>query len=64
MELCLGFHVGFIGKNNMNKKLVMDGKAVAWFYLTRGQFFVDGITCIAWIVQACPLPAPCHCPPD
>ena len=52
VELCLGWHVGFIGKHNMNKKLVMDGRAVAWFYVRHGQFLVDAITAIAWITQA------------
>ena len=52
IDLCLGWHVGFIGKHNMNKKLVMDGRAVAWFYVWHGQFLVDIITAIAWITQA------------
>ena len=51
VELLLGFHVGFVGKLNARKKLVMDGKAVAWFYTCRGQFYVDTITAIAWIAQ-------------
>jgi hypothetical protein len=51
VELCLGFHVGFVGKHNMAKKLIMDGKAVAWFYTVRGQFFVDAITAVAWVAQ-------------
>lgn len=50
-ELLLGFHVGFVGKLNARKKLVMDGKAVAWFYICRGQFYVDTITAVAWIAQ-------------
>ena len=51
MELWLGFHIGFVGRLNTRKKLVMDGKAVAWYYLTRGQFAVDTLTAIAWIAQ-------------
>ena len=51
VELWLGFHIGFVGRLNTRKKLVMDGKAVAWYYLTRGQFIVDTLTAIAWIAQ-------------
>ena len=51
MELCLGFHIGFVGRFNTRKKLVMDGKAIAWYYITRGQWFVDTLTAIAWIAQ-------------
>ena len=51
VELLLGFHIGFVGKLNARKKLVMDGKAVAWFYIRRGQFYVDTITAVAWIAQ-------------
>lgn len=51
MELWLGFHIGFVGRLNTRKKLVMDGKAVAWYYITRGQFLVDTLTAIAWIAQ-------------
>ena len=29
----------------------MDGKAIAWYYVTRGQFLVDTLTAIAWIAQ-------------
>ena len=60
MELCLGFHIGFVGKYMTRKKLVMDGKAVAWYYIKRGQFFVDTLTAVAWITQVCAhtLPSP------
>ena len=51
IDTCLGFHVGFLGKYNMNKKLVMDGRAIAWYYTTRGNFYVDVITVIAWTAQ-------------
>ena len=51
VELLLGFHIGFVGKLNARKKLVMDGKAVAWFYMWRAQFFVDALTAVAWIAQ-------------
>ena len=51
VELWLGFHIGFVGKLNTRKKLIMDGKAVAWFYVIRGQFFVDTLTAVAWIAQ-------------
>ena len=53
MELCLGFHIGFVGKFMTRKKLVMDGKAVAWYYVRRGQFFVDTLTAVAWSAQVC-----------
>ena len=51
MELWLGFHIGFVGKLNAKKKLIMDGKAVAWYYVQRGQFYVDALTAVAWIAQ-------------
>ena len=51
VELLLGFHIGFVGRLNTRKKLIMDGKAVAWYYVTKGQFFVDTLTAVAWIAQ-------------
>ena len=51
VDTCLGFHVGFLGKHNMAKKLVMDGRAIAWYYTARGNFPVDLITVIAWYAQ-------------
>ena len=51
MELLLGFHIGFVGRLNTRKKLIMDGKAVAWYYVAKGQFFVDTLTAVAWIAQ-------------
>lgn len=51
VELCLNFHIGFIGKYGTQKRLIMDSKAVAWYYITQGQFFVDCITAVAWIAQ-------------
>ncbi|CAL8465088.1 g4623 [Coccomyxa elongata] len=51
VELCLNFHIGFIGKYGTQKRVIMDGKAVAWYYITQGQFFVDCITAVAWIAQ-------------
>ena len=53
MELFLSFHMGFVGKLGVRKKLIMDGKAIAWYYITRGQFFIDTLTAIAWIAQVC-----------
>ncbi|CAL8463823.1 g3357 [Coccomyxa elongata] len=50
-ELLINFHVGFIGKYGAQKKIVLDGKAVAWYYITQGQFLVDTLTAIAWIAQ-------------
>lgn len=56
MELLLSFNVGFVGKLGARKKLIMDGRAVAWYYITKGQFFVDAITAVAWIAQVTVLP--------
>ena len=53
MELLLNFHIGFIAKYGTQKKLVIDGKATAWYYITQGQFFVDMLTAVAWIAQVC-----------
>lgn len=50
-ELLINFHVGFIGKYGTQKKIVLDGKAVAWYYITQGQFLVDTLTAVAWIAQ-------------
>ena len=52
--------MGFLGQHNMAKKLVMDGRAIAWYYTRRGNFPVDLITAIAFFsqVQAC---SPTHC---
>ncbi len=52
IDLCLGFHVGFLGQHNMAKKLVMDRRAIAWYYTRRGNFPVDLITAIAFFSQA------------
>jgi hypothetical protein len=51
VELCLGFHVGFMGKLGIRRKLIMDGKAIAWYYIFHGQFLVDTITAVAWFAQ-------------
>ncbi len=56
MELLLNFHIGFIGKWGSQKKVFIDGKAVAWYYITHGQFFVDVLTAVAWIAQVTPIP--------
>lgn len=47
----MNFHVGFIGKNNTRRRLIMDGKGIAWFYATRGHFLVDFLTVAVFIAQ-------------
>ena len=54
IEFLVNFHVGFIGKNNTRRKLIMDGRAIAWYYVTQGHFMVDLLTVIVWIAQARP----------
>lgn len=50
-EFLINFHVGFIGKNNTRRRLIMDGRAIAWFYIMKGHFFVDFLTVLVWIAQ-------------
>ncbi|BDA48947.1 probable potassium voltage-gated channel subfamily H member 7 [Coccomyxa sp. Obi] len=50
-ELLINFHVGFIGKYGAQKKVIMDGKAVAWYYTTQGTSVVDALTATAWFAQ-------------
>lgn len=63
IDLCLGFHVGFLGQHNMTKKLVMDARAIAWFYTRRGNFPVDLITAVAFFSQVHLRARPCYNPP-
>ena len=51
MELCLGFHVGFMGSFNSQRKLIMDGRGIARYYVFRGNFFVDMLASVAWVAQ-------------
>ena len=51
VEWVLNFHIGFIGKHNTRRKLVMDGSAIARFYVTRGHFAIDFLTVLVWIAQ-------------
>jgi len=61
-EFLINFHVGFIGKNNTRRRLIMDGRAIAWFYIMKGHFFVDFLTVLVWIAQAPPPSNPDLCP--
>ena len=51
MDMIFNFHVGFIGKFNTQKTLVMDGRAIARYYVTKGTFVVDFITSCCWVAQ-------------
>lgn len=51
VDLIFNFHVGFIGKFNTQKTLVMDGRAIARYYVTKGTFVVDFITSCCWLAQ-------------
>lgn len=51
IDLFFNFHVGFIGKYNTQKTLVMDGRAIARYYVTKGTFIVDFITACCWTAQ-------------
>ena len=50
-DMMFNFHVGFIGKYNTQKTLVMDGRAIARYYVTKGTFAVDFITACCWMAQ-------------
>ncbi len=58
LDLVFNFHVGFIGKFNGQKTLVMDGHAIARYYVTKGTFVVDLITACCWTAQVGPPGAP------
>lgn len=51
VDMIFNFHVGFIGKFNTQKTLVMDGRAIARYYVTKGTFVVDFITACCWLAQ-------------
>lgn len=51
VELYLGFHMGFVGTHNMRKRVIMNGKAVAWYYIWHDTFLVDLISAAALIGQ-------------
>ena len=50
-DLIFNFHVGFIGKYGTQKTLVMDGRAIARFYMFKGTFAVDFLTACCWTAQ-------------
>ena len=50
-DLIFNFHVGFIGKYGTQKTLVMDGSAIARFYIFKGTFVVDFLTACCWTAQ-------------
>ena len=51
MEFWLGFHVGFVGVSNNQRKLIMDGNAIARYYVFKGRCPIDLLTAVAWVVQ-------------
>ena len=51
MDVSLGFHTGYVVTNNFSKRVVMDGKLVARWYVTRGSFIVDFLSSLAWVTQ-------------
>ena len=51
LEFCLGFHVGFVGICNGQRKLVMDGSAIARYYVLKGRCPIDLLTAVAWCAQ-------------
>ena len=51
VEFWLGFHVGFIGVCDGQRKLIMDGKAIARYYVLKGRCPIDLLTAVAWVVQ-------------
>ncbi|KAK9814109.1 hypothetical protein WJX72_000796 [[Myrmecia] bisecta] len=53
VELVLGFHIGFVGTHALRRRVIMHGRAVAWYYMRHGTFFVDLITTVAWLGQVC-----------
>ena len=50
-DLVLGFHTGYVVTFNFKRKVVMDGRLVAKFYVLRGTFVVDFLSTCAWITQ-------------
>ena len=56
VDMFLGFHTGYVITYNMRKRVVMDGKQVAKWYILRGSFFVDLLSSIAWVTQVMMIP--------
>ncbi|GAB4817520.1 hypothetical protein N2152v2_004566 [Parachlorella kessleri] len=50
-DLVINFHVGFIATYNMHKVLVLNGKLVARYYITKGSFLSDLSSSVAWLGQ-------------
>ena len=59
VEFWLGFHVGFVGVCNGQRKLIMDGGAIARYYVLKGRFPIDTLTAVAWVAQVFPFVAHC-----
>lgn len=51
IDLVLGFHTGYVISFNFRKRVVMNGRQVAKWYVFRGSFWVDFLSSVAWITQ-------------
>ena len=51
VDFILGFHTGYVVSCNFRRRIVMDGRQVAMYYLTRGSCVVDFLSTVAWLTQ-------------
>ena len=51
VDMLLGFHTGYVISYNFRKRVVMNGRQVAKWYVLRGSFLVDLLSSIAWVTQ-------------
>jgi len=51
VDFGLGFHTGYVITFNLRKRVVMEGKQVAKWYVLRGSCWVDALSTVAWISQ-------------
>lgn len=51
VDLLLGFHTGYVVSHNFKRRVVMDGRQVAHWYVLRGSFWVDSLSTVAWVTQ-------------
>lgn len=53
IDIILSFHIGFIVHYAYEKKVVMEGKSVVWYYVTHGGLWIDLLSTFPLVFEVC-----------
>lgn len=45
MDIVMGFHIGFVVRHDVRRRLVLDGWKVAFYYTYHSQFLLNPVAC-------------------